>query len=1026
MKMRCTKTIMHLVLTACLAACGGAEQGLSESGLIPTNDNTIASNAATEPSSSDSNQDQAASTNETPPAAITPLEEEPAEETNYNASISNVVLVRKGSEPEFETLFTVEDGVEIDINEIDAEALNIIAESGDLNEIGSLSFHLSGPLEIERIENEPDFTLADDLENILLDEIEALLGDYTLSITPFELDDAMGQQGDTYVINFSFVNSVVIPEISDLNLKAASAVNDYSDILEVTDGIAINLSDIGASQINITADIEGDTLPGSVHFELQGPLQLDRTENQYEFTMASGYENISLAEPEALVGDYVLSVTPYQLPDQDGVAGETKTVSFSFYTSEPTSTSELPEVVSIDLYALTDETEQWVKVRSLENEDVVDLTTLPSEKFNIFANVETSATELGSLSFNLAGPTALSRPENNAPYTLQDDTINFLTDGGLELGEYTLTLTPHEQAGGTGSQGTPYQISFTVVQNSASEPSSETSSETEVKAENDFYTVEEGAELNSNDTSGVSRNDLYDSESAIFEIANEATSGEVVMTLDGHFTYTPQDNFTGQDSFTYTISQNEETSSATVSINVHSSSSNSGFTPVVSSTDTRVIYVSSSSGSDDNDCLTSETACASIPGGINKTRNGYPDHLLLSRGDKWKDQCFISPPSGRSPSEPYVISFYGNSGDRPEILCAAKFFAASTQMKNVNIQGVTFNAYKLEETHEEFSGEAEDIANIVLLGANHNILFEDVIFNHVEMILQGYNGGNPENIRLLRNIWTGAYYPGSSSSRAKRPSNLFAHSVDGLLIEENVFDSGGWNPNVADSASNQYNHNMYIQHNTVGNNLVVRNNIITRASSHGVHGRPGGLFEDNFFARNAISLQMGYRNYPLGSNTFAHAFNNVITEGESMIRGDDPCSSSANLCTNAVWGLHVADANNASSVVLQGNIVAGISDNDEWQELYDRLKRVSISADGGDSNVEYSNNRVWSWDEDTQGTDSGFENPGLTLADYNESLGGDNSFDSFMNVVLNRPIGTWSEELSAKSINTFIRNGYAQ
>jgi hypothetical protein len=47
-----------------------------------------------------------------------------------------------------------------------------------------------------------------------------------------------------------------------------------------------------------------------------------------------------------------------------------------------------------------------------------------------------------------------------------------------------------------------------------------------------------------------------------------------------------------------------------------------------------------------------------------------------------------------------------------------------------------------------------------------------------------------------------------------------------------------------------FNHNMYI--NTASRNVVIRNNISARASSHGLQLRPGGVAENNLFLANAI------------------------------------------------------------------------------------------------------------------------------------------------------------------------------
>jgi hypothetical protein len=449
-----------------------------------------------------------------------------------------------------------------------------------------------------------------------------------------------------------------------------------------------------------------------------------------------------------------------------------------------------------------------------------------------------------------------------------------------------------------------------------------------------------------------------------------------------------------------------------------------GFTVIKPSKDSKLIYVSSSKGNDKNTCLTEAAPCKTIAAGLKKMRNGYPDHLYLKRGDTWRDERFLNLHSGRSASEPAVITYYGTTGDRPKLQNSKNslhIFKGS--MKNFSIVGLEFHAYKLDPKNSAFTG-GDVHANVVMLGGTENVLFEDNKFNFAEMIVKAWEGGYPKNITLRRNIWTGAYSEKSSFERNERPSNLYANHVNGLLIEENVFDYGGWNPEVAGAGANQFNHNLYLQYDTIGNKLIVRGNIITRASSHGVHGRPGGLFENNFFARNTVSLQMGYNGHPLAAGTKAHAINNVITEGNSMVKGKDACTGSG-LCTAALWGLAINEPGQGE-FLLKNNIVHSMSPVDtQWSAKYKKLSKSSISNKTG-SQFKYEGNIAWKWVSDTEGTDKKYPAAGRTLADYNKSLTGKKDFDAFMNTVKSRQVGTWDTRYTAAAINNYIRAGFGK
>ena len=73
-----------------------------------------------------------------------------------------------------------------------------------------------------------------------------------------------------------------------------------------------------------------------------------------------------------------------------------------------------------------------------------------------------------------------------------------------------------------------------------------------------------------------------------------------------------------------------------------------------------IIYVSSSTGNDNNDGLTPATAKATIAGGEALLRNGQPDELLLKAGDTFVNQSFgYLHVSGQSMTAPMVFGTYG-------------------------------------------------------------------------------------------------------------------------------------------------------------------------------------------------------------------------------------------------------------------------------------------------------------------------------------------------------------------------------
>src|SRR5213078_3539973 len=108
------------------------------------------------------------------------------------------------------------------------------------------------------------------------------------------------------------------------------------------------------------------------------------------------------------------------------------------------------------------------------------------------------------------------------------------------------------------------------------------------------------------------------------------------------------------------------------------------------------------------------------------------------------------------------------------------------------------------------------------------------------------------NFTLRRSIITDAYVTSGHSQGA-----IFS-GVNGLTIEGNVFDHNGWNEQVAGAVATKFNHNVYVV--ADNKNVVVKDNIIANASSHGLTARSGGKISGNIFINNPIGMSFGFNN----------------------------------------------------------------------------------------------------------------------------------------------------------------------
>lgn len=426
--------------------------------------------------------------------------------------------------------------------------------------------------------------------------------------------------------------------------------------------------------------------------------------------------------------------------------------------------------------------------------------------------------------------------------------------------------------------------------------------------------------------------------------------------------------------------------------------------------DSRIIYVSSSQGNDSTAQTYSpgDTAVGSNPfqpagaikpfatisAGENQLRDGYPDILLLKRGDEFTSGTVGGRYSGRSQHEPMIFSSYG-SGPRPILSKGGNEIQVITDPSNTAYRYLVFADFELYDAEKDpnsprFLGPNQPLSGVKLVAPVEDVLLEDLYIRFGGIVAD--TGVRIQNLAVRRCVIVDNY---STNSHAQ---GIYANNVDNLLIEENVFDHDGWNDQVTGGGATIYNHNAYLQYTNTG--VVFRGNISARASSHGVHQRSGGLNEDNLYLQNPL-VQFGYSkgtsgNYGPFSGTFQ---NNVILDSRDI--------DSSN---RRAIGLVLACLRNAT---ITNNIVAhqrtgtggarGIN--------YDNAGTSCISADG----VAITNNIVYDWTSSAGSMGTNFQSQtGLTYG--NMTIKG-NQLDQPSGTIISIP----SSSIGAFSVsnNTF-------
>src|SRR5262245_53581416 len=121
-----------------------------------------------------------------------------------------------------------------------------------------------------------------------------------------------------------------------------------------------------------------------------------------------------------------------------------------------------------------------------------------------------------------------------------------------------------------------------------------------------------------------------------------------------------------------------------------------GWTELAPSADSRLVYVSNTTGSDANDGLSPATPKSSIAAGVALLRTGMPDWLHLKSGDVWTGEDLGSwAKSGRNTLEPIVVTSY-DTGARPRLrtgTSTALFMGALNVLSHIAFVGLHFEAH---------------------------------------------------------------------------------------------------------------------------------------------------------------------------------------------------------------------------------------------------------------------------------------------------------------------------------------------
>lgn len=349
-----------------------------------------------------------------------------------------------------------------------------------------------------------------------------------------------------------------------------------------------------------------------------------------------------------------------------------------------------------------------------------------------------------------------------------------------------------------------------------------------------------------------------------------------------------------------------------------------GWTIFTPSTDSRIMYVSA----DGNDATgkiyssidftdpfkpSGELAFATYAAAYANTRSGYPDWILVRRGDTFVESPAWDIRSGRSATEPFLIASYGSNGDMPVFKCGSSRGMRAYYLQWFAVSGIEFYA------HTRNPGDPEYLGNDGFAGFNVYIGGTDPDEYIQGILIEGckfrfFTGGivaqtstatnNVSGLTVRRTVVLDSY---SDTSHAQ---GMYSSRFDDVLLEENIFDHNGWYSQAGAGSVGKatlFSHNTYFTNST---NVVFKNNIFMRGASmgnkftaqSGYHSAGPITLSNNLYVDNEIGISVGgntedvdYRFYDITVT------NNVFTRGGESEQTD----------RNISWNLEVKDNDNA-------------------------------------------------------------------------------------------------------------------
>lgn len=292
-----------------------------------------------------------------------------------------------------------------------------------------------------------------------------------------------------------------------------------------------------------------------------------------------------------------------------------------------------------------------------------------------------------------------------------------------------------------------------------------------------------------------------------------------------------------------------------------------------SAVESRLIYVSNSSGLDSNSGLTPTSPKRTLGAAYMELRNRSGDKMLLKRGDTWTNETLYPSDrlwgkSGYSADQPITVGAYG-SGNRPVVRNSITPLRVQTSdgvshflVENINFQAIRDATNGPQgivwwATGGDFEMRDCRIQNFCLnlnIDAPAPMTASDLRFTRCE-ILDAFPG------------------PSGPSQGA------YVANVHDVLFDQCVFDKNGYR--FPDRMATMLNHNCYFSQSATG--IVIQNSIVARGSATGIQLRGQRMDAiNNLVLGNPLGITMGHSAQTPEQISRGVIYGNLVLDGADI------------------------------------------------------------------------------------------------------------------------------------------------